>query len=34
MKITTGHYSDKDGQKNPYHVTETRSIDYYAAHTH
>lgn len=23
-------YSDKDGQKNPYHVTETRSIDYYA----
>lgn len=23
-------YSDKDGQKNPYHVTGTRSIDYYA----
>lgn len=24
-------YSDKEGQKNPYHVTETRSIEYYAA---
>lgn len=23
-------YSDKEGQKNPYHVTETRSIEYYA----
>lgn len=26
-------YSDKDGQKNPYHVTETRSIDVYAGTT-